>query len=195
MIDKWFLDEVEAQIKLRGRVVILDPTDQCAFLLSLLNGKGYTIIKTDRANTEQWQTVKEELFIRYAAEDKHKNDNVIFYVTREQSKLSFLFDYCFTHGCVNLSNPIEWLKKKLFSNTGLQVQKDSQTLMTAAKLSIGMDISWWKKILQNLEELISLDGDLLLFMHEPENFLNKLDPDIRRLFEEKFFLQPFNWIA
>ena len=119
---------------------------------------------------------------------------MVFYITREQSKLSFLFDYCFTHGCLDLSNPTEWLKKKLFAHTGLQVQMDSPMLLTAAKLGVGKDIAWWKKILQNLEELVSIEDELLPFLHEPESYLNTKDSDIRRLFEEKLFElieQPF----
>jgi hypothetical protein len=187
MIDKWFLEEIKYHIKNRNRMVVLDPKCQCGFLLSLLDPKEYTVLKTDSSFTEQWQTVKEELFLRYETETKYKDDAVIFYITREQDKLSFLYDYCFTHGCLDLSNPIEWLKKKLFANTGQQVQMDSSMLLSAAKLSIGKDIAWWKKILQNLEEVISIDEELLPFLHEPESYLNTKEPDIRKLFEEKLF--------
>jgi hypothetical protein len=187
MIDKWFLEEIKFHIKNRNRMVVLDPKGQCGFLLSLLDPKEYTILKTDRSLNEQWQTVKEELFLRYETETKHKDDAVIFYITREPDKLSFLYDYCFTHGCLDLSNPTEWLKKKLFANTGQQVQMDGSTLLTAAKLGIGKDIAWWKKILQSLEELISIDEELLPFLHEPEDYLNTKEPDIRKLFEENLF--------
>jgi hypothetical protein len=187
MIDKWFLEDIDHQLKLRQRVVILDPNAECGFLLPLLDSKGYAVIKTDHSFTEEWQTVKEELFLRNEAETKHKNVAVVFYVTRKQESLSFLFDYCFTHGCLDLSNSVEWLKKKLFANTGLQVQMDSSLLLSAGKLGIGKDIAWWKKILQNLEDLVSLEDELLPFLHDPEVYLNSKDPDIRRLFEEKLF--------
>jgi len=187
MIDKWFLEDIEHFIKNGKRVVILDPKAQCGFLLPLLESKEYTLLKTNGSLTEQWQTVKEELLLRYKAETEHKDENVVFYVTREQDKLSFLFDYCFTHGCFDLSKPAEWLKKKLFTNTALQVQMDSPMLLTAAKLGIGKDIAWWKKILQNLEEPVNLEDELLPFLHEPENYLNPKDTDIRRLFEGKLF--------
>ena len=187
MIDKWFLEDVEFYLKLRKRVVILDSKAQCGFLLSLLDNKVYTVIKTDSTFTEDWQTVKEELFLRYEVETKYKNKNVIFYITREQNKLSFLFDYCFTHGCLDLSSPVEWLKKKLYANTGLQVQMDSPMLLVAGKLGIGKDIAWWKKILQNLEDLVSLEDELLPFLHDPAGYLNSKEADIRRMFEERVF--------
>ena len=187
MIDKWFLEDIEQLIKKRKRVVILDPQAQCSFLLPLLESHGYTLIKTDRNLTKQWQMVKEELFLRYNAETQHKSDNVVFYASREQDKLSFLFDYCFTHGCLDLSNPAEWLKKKLFIHTGLQVQMDNTLLLTAGKMGVGKDIAWWKKKLQNLEDLVSLEDGLIPFLDNPENYLNGLDADIRRLFEAKLF--------
>ncbi len=194
MIDKWFLEDVKNQIERRKRVVVVDPQEQCGFLLPLLEQNGYTVYKTDESLVEQWQAVKEELFIRYKAESEHEDDQVVFYVNRESDKLSFLFDYCFTHGCVNLSDFEDWLKKKLFSNTGLQVQMDNALLLTAGKLSMGKDINWWKKVVQNLEELICLEDQLLPFLYDPEGYLSQFDGDVRKLFEEKVFVllgQPY----
>lgn len=187
MTDKWFLQDIEHQLQLHNRVVILDPKGQCAFLLPLLEGKGYHLIQTDSNLTEHWQAVEEELLYRYEAETQYKEVPVIFYVTREQDKLSFLFDYCFTHGCLDLSNPTEWLKNKLFTYTGLQVNMDSPLLLAAAKLGQGKDLAWWKRILQNLEDPISLEDELLPFLHDPENYLKNKDKEIKRLFEEKVF--------
>ena len=194
MIDKWFLEDIEQLIKKRKRVVILDPQAQCAFLLPLLESYEYKLLKTDRNLTEQWQMVKEELSLRYEAETQYKSDNVVFYVSREQDKLSFLFDYCFTHGCLDLTNPTEWLKKKLFIHTGLQVQMDNASLLTAGKMGVGKDIAWWKKILQNLQDPVSLEDGLIPFLDNPENYLNGLDADVRKLFETKVFVlldQPY----
>ncbi len=187
MIDKWFLEDVEHLIRKRKRAVILDTKAQFQFLLPLLEDKEYTILKTDGNLTEEWQTVKEELFLRHKAEIEHKDEPVVFYVTREQDKLSFLFDFCFTHGCLDLSNPAEWLKAKLFANTGLQVQMDNDKLLVAGKLGIGKDIAWWKKILQNLEELVNLEDELLPFLHDPDRYFMDKDADIRKVFEDKLF--------
>ena len=187
MTDKWFLQDIEHQLQLRNRVVIIDPKGQCDFLLPLLDGAGYNLIKTDNKLTEHWQTVQEELLLRHQAETNYKHKPVVFYATRELDKLSFLFDYCFTHGCLNLSNPTEWLKNKLFTNTSLQVNMDSPMLLTAAKIGVGKNIEWWKKIIQNLEEPISMDEELLPFLHEPDIYLSSRDKEVRRLFEEKLF--------
>lgn len=187
MTDKWIIEDIERQIAQRNRIVILDPTGRCAFLLPTIEQNGYIILKTDPANIEHWQRVKEELLLRHEAESNHPNDKVVFYVTRPKNELSFLFDYCVTHGSIDLTNPAEWLKKKLFTHTGHQVALENPKLITAAKLGMGKDIDWWKKILQNLEELISVEDELLPFLSTPEGYLMASEPDIRRLFEEKLF--------
>ncbi len=185
MTDNWIIQDIEKHITHRNRVVILDPTGQCSYLLPMIEKHSYTIFKTDNAKTEEWQTVQEELMLRYEAESKFKNEKVVFYVTRPISKLSFLFDYCSTHGCVDLSNPVEWIRKKLFAAIGHQITLDNPMLLTAAKLGVGKDLTWWKKIVQDLEDIINLNDELLPFVHNPDAYLNNKDADIKRLFEEK----------
>lgn len=187
MTDNWIIQDIEKQIAQRNRMVIIDPSGECAYLLPHIEKHHYTILKTDATHTEEWQRIKEELMLRYEAESTHKNEKVIFYVTRPKAELSFLFDYCFTHGCVDLSNPVEWLRKKLFASTGHQITLDNPMLLTAAKLGIGKDIAWWKKILQNLEELVSIEDELVPFLSSPDGFFKDKEADVKRLFEEKLF--------
>lgn len=187
MTDSWIIQDIEKHIAHRNRVVIIDPSGECAYLLPYIEKQHYTILKTDTSNKEEWQRIKEELILRYQAESIHKNEKVIFYVTRPKAELSFLFDYCFTHGCIDLTNPVEWLRKKLFTNTGHQITLENPMLLTAAKLGIGKDLAWWKKILQNLEELVSIEDELVPFLSSPEGFLKDKEADVKRLFEEKLF--------
>ncbi|MEZ4987628.1 MAG: hypothetical protein R2795_21795 [Saprospiraceae bacterium] len=187
MTDNWIIQDIDKHIAQRNRVVIIDPLAECAYLLPHIEKKHYTILKTNPGNTEEWQRVKEELMLRYEAESNYKTKKVIFYVTRPKDELSFLFDYCFTHGCVDLTNPVEWLRKKLFANTGHQITLDNPMLLTAAKLGVGKDIAWWKKILQNLEELVSIEDELIPFLSSPEGFFKDKEADVKRLFEEKLF--------
>lgn len=185
MTEKWLIEDINKLVQHRNRVVLLDPTGQCNFILPILQTNEIDIIQTNGSIVEQWQQEKEELMLRHEAETTFKDKPVVFYVTRSQEKLSFLFDYCFTHGCLDLNHPQEWIKKKIFANTGLQVHLDNPMLLTAAKLGIGKDIAWWKKIVQNLEEVIDLDDELLPFVHDPEAYLSNKESDIKRLFEEK----------
>ena len=185
MTEQWILQDIKKLIQHRNRVVVLDPTGQCNFVLPILEQNKISILQTDHSISEQWQQEKEELMLRVDAETTYKNKPLVFYVTRPQNKLSFLFDYCFTHGCLDLSHPQDWLKKKIFTHAGLQVQLDNPMLLTAAKLGIGKDIAWWKKIVQDLEDVINLDDELLPFVHDPDGYLSTKDPDVKRLFEEK----------
>ncbi len=185
MTEQWLIQDIKKLMQHRNKVVLLDPTNQCSFVLPILQQNQISVLQTDNTITEKWQREKEELMLRHEAETEYKDKPLIFYVTRPQDKLSFLFDYCFTHGCLDLSHPQDWLKKKIFAHTGLQVQLDNPMLLTAAKLGIGKNLAWWKKIVQNLEEVINLDDELLPFVHDPEGYLSSKETDIKRLFEEK----------
>ena len=185
MTEQWLIQDIKKLMHHRNRVVILDPSGQCNFVLPILQKNQFPILQTESSINESWQQEKEELMLRYEAETNYKGKPLVFYVTRPQDKLSFLFDYCFTHGCLDLSHPQDWLKRKIFAHAGLQVQLDNPLLLTAAKLGIGKDLAWWKKIVQDLEEVINLDEELLPFLHDPEGYLASKDADVRRLFEEK----------
>lgn len=187
MTENWIIQDIEKQMTHRYRVVIIDPSGECAFLLPYIEKQGYTILKTDASNKEEWKRIKEELMLRYEAESKHKTDKVVFYVTRQKAGLSFLFDYCFTHGCVDLSNPVEWIRNKLFTTTGCQITLDNPMLLTAAKIGVGKDLTWWKKILQDLEELVSIKDVLIPFLSSPEGYFKDMEADVKRLYEEKLF--------
>mgnify|MGYP001133291961 CR=1 FL=1 len=150
MTDKWLIEDVEKAIHHRNRVVIVDPKGAAVFLLPKLEKEGYILLKTNPEYQEEWQQVKEALFLRYEAESTHKSDKVVFYAQQEQLKLSFLYDYCFTHGYIDLTNMAAWLSAKIFDKTGLQVNKSNEDLLNLAKISVGKDLNWWQKVLQDL---------------------------------------------
>jgi hypothetical protein len=187
MTEQWLLEDINKLIQNRKRIVLLDPTEQCSFVLPILKQNNIIILQTDISIKEHWQQVKEELMLRYDAESKFGDKLVVFYVTRPLEKLTFLYDYAFTHGCLDLSRPQEWLTRKIFANTGLQIHKESPSLITAAKQGIGKDLTWWKKIVQNLEGIINIEEELLPFFNSPEEYLSKKDADVKLLFEEKLF--------
>jgi len=187
MTDKWFLQDIEQSLAKRNRVVIVDPNNQYQFILPVIERQGFAILKTEQAPKDNGAAIKDELLLRYEVETKFRNKPVVIYSSKDVTNMSFLFDYCFTNGCIDLSNPTDWLKKKLFANTGLQIQMETPMLITAAKLGVGKDLAWWKKILQNLEEVLNIEEELLPFLHSPEHYLDGKDSDVKRLFEEKIF--------
>jgi hypothetical protein len=187
MIDQWIFQEVTPQLNKNLRVVVIDPEENFEFLVSSFEAEGWKVLRTQKELNEQWEKVQEELQLRVSAERDHANERVVFYVHRTQDELSFLFDYCFTHGCLDLSHPEEWLRKKLFQVTGLQVPIEGAKLITTAKMSRGKDLVWWKKILQNLEDAISLKDQLIPFMHDPDRYLGEMEPDVRLVYEQRLF--------
>lgn len=44
MTDRWFLEDIDEQLRRRNRMVILDPGQQCYFLLPTLEAKGYVVL-------------------------------------------------------------------------------------------------------------------------------------------------------
>jgi len=73
--------------------------------LPILQQNQISILQTDKTISEQWQQEKEELMLSQKAETKYKSNSLVLYFTRPQDKLIFLYDYCFTHGCLDLANP------------------------------------------------------------------------------------------
>ena len=78
MIDKWILEDINNHLSQRKRVVLLDPNGLVDFLLPIVDQKRVKILKTDTSNTQEWQRVKEELFLRFEAESSFKttSDNI-----------------------------------------------------------------------------------------------------------------------
>ena len=185
MTEQWLIQDIKKQLQHRNLAVLLDPSGQCSFVLPILEQNQINILQTNSSITEKWQQEKEELMLRQEVETTYKGKALVLYVTRPQDKLSFLFDYCYTHGCLDLSHPQDWLKKKIFASTGLQVQIDHPLLLSVAKLGVGKDLLWWKKIVSGLDDIISLDDELLPFLHQPEEYFSDKEADIKRLFEEK----------
>lgn len=187
MTDKWFLEDIGVSMSKQNRFVIIDPRAKAAFLLKTLQQEDYVILEVNAKHQEEWQRVKEELFLRYEAESKYATDKVVFYVQREQSKLSFLYDYCFTHGCLDLTNIETWLSQKIFKATKLQINITNDELLVYAQIGVGKDLTWWQKVLQNLEEVIVLEEELLPFLHDPEAYFSHMEKDIQDLIKRRFF--------
>jgi len=187
MIDQWLKKDLNQKLQNRNRIVILDPTHWGEFLLPLLEDSEYQVLRTNPKLTEHWQIVKEELLLRVEAEGPLQDKKVIFYATRPIQRLTFLFDYCFTDSMIDLSDPATWLRTKIKTATHINTQLEEKDLLLAGKLSIGKDIAWWKKVLQDPSVIYDLDKDILEFLIEPETYMNNLDPELRKVVEEKIF--------
>lgn len=182
MIEKWLRNEIDKKICNSNRIVILDQTSRWKFLIDaactdicLYSTKDYS---------SKWQQKQDELFLRHEIEKNHKNDQVVIYVSRELAADSFLIEYAKTGGCIELAT--EWVRDVLLKETSLQVSLTDDELYTACQLGIFKDINWWKKVVQKIEGLLSIENDILDFFDNPNGFLESKTPAVKNLYIQEF---------
>lgn len=182
MIEKWLRNEIDKKICNSNRIVILDQSSRWKFLVDaactdicLYSTKDYS---------SKWQQKQDELFLRHEIEKNHKNDQVVIYVSRELAADSFLIEYAKTGGCIELAT--EWVRDVLLKETSLQVSLTDDELYTACQLGIFKDINWWKKVVQKIEGLLSIENDILDFFDNPNCFLESKTPAVKNLYIQEF---------
>lgn len=182
MIEKWLRNEIDKKICNSNRIVILDQTSRWKFLIDaactdicLYSTKDYS---------SKWQQKQDELFLRHAIEKNHKNDQVVIYVSRELAQDSFLIEYAKTGGCIEIAT--EWVRDVLLKETSLQVSLTDDELYTACQLGITKDINWWKKVVQKIEGLLSIEDDILDFLDNPNGFLGSKTSAVKKLYVQEF---------
>ena len=182
MIEKWLRNEIDKKICNSNRIVILDQSSRWKFLadaactdICLYSTKDYS---------SKWQQKQDELFLRHEIEKNHKNDQVVIYVSRKLAADSFLIEYAKTGGCIELAT--EWVRDVLLKETSLQVSLTDDELYTACQLGIFKDINWWKKVVQKIEGLLSIENDILDFFDNPNGFLESKTPAVKNLYIQEF---------
>lgn len=182
MIEKWLRNEIDKKICNSNRIVILDQSSRWKFLVDaactdicLYSTKDYS---------SKWQQKQDELFLRHEIEKNHKKDQVVIYVSRELAADSFLIEYAKTGGCIELAT--EWVRDVLLKETSLQVSLTDDELYTACQLGIFKDINWWKKVVQKIEGLLSIENDILDFFDNPNGFLESKTPAVKNLYIQEF---------
>ena len=182
MIEKWLRNEIDKKICKSNRIVILDQSSRWKFLVDaactdicLYSTKDYS---------SKWQQKQDELFLRHEIEKNHKNDQVVIYVSRKLAADSFLIEYAKTGGCIELAT--EWVRDVLLKETSLQVSLTDDELYTACQLGIFKDINWWKKVVQKIEGLLSIENDILDFFDNPNGFLESKTPAVKNLYIQEF---------
>ena len=136
MIDKWFLNDISEVLEHHHRLVITDALGDGEFLLE------YLPPKVTRINVEYNDLA--EIEARYLAEKEHRDDNVVFYTKQPKEKLKFLLEYAETNGCVVLDDMEHYIKTHLFDAIHENTQLQKVELLTAAKVSRGKVLNWWK---------------------------------------------------
>jgi len=179
MVDKWFVNDIEAALEVQGRAVVTDAQEEGKFLLDFLPSD---VVLQDVACTDL-----DEIKAKYEAETKHADEKVVFYTHRPKADLTFLLEYAETADCIVLDDMEAYIRKHLFEATGINTQLPKADLMVAAKLSKGKDLNWWKSVAMGLVKPMDTNQLLLDLLASPAQTAQDMDTDVWRLFSEEVF--------
>ena len=182
MIEKWLRAEIDTKLKNNKRIIILDEFSEWEFLAEAAC-VGSVLFKRNNSD-KKWRQKRDELFLRYDVEKNHKNSDVIIYIQGELDNDSFLIDYAKTGGCIVLSK--EWVRETLLQETSLQVSLTDEELYTACHVGVNKDLNWWKRVIQKIEDVLTLEDDILQFMDDPNGFMNKQSQTVKNLYIQEF---------
>lgn len=179
MIDKWFVNDIEAALAVQGRAVVTDAHEEGKFLLGFLPAD-VVLLQADGTDLA-------EIKAKYEAETRHAEDKVVFYTHRPKASLTFLLEYAETAECIVLDDMETYIRKHLFEATGINTQLPKGDLLVAAKLSKGKDLNWWKSVAMGLVKPMDTDQLLLDLLASPEQTAQDMDQDVWKLFTAEVF--------
>lgn len=175
MIEKWLTEDIQKAFD-QGclRFVLSDPNGEAGYLCKHLP-KNWTV--------KEAHTDLEELEAKYHVEKDNTDKPVVFYTHIPIEKLNFLMEYAMTHGHLDLSQFHQYIKKKVHAHIGLNLNIGKEELLTAAKVSIGKEKSYWMDLShKGAKEIFDLKTMLPEFLNDPKGFANKMDGQVKAAF-------------
>jgi hypothetical protein len=134
MIDKWFAEDIEKILKEKDRIVISSGGENAQFLETLIPDQ-YPVLKTGNEI--------EELKVKYTIEKDFPDKKVIIFTSTQRENLKFVREYCETCGCIEIKYLHNYVKEKVHSKLGLNLQLAADEIVTAAKISVGKSSDYW----------------------------------------------------
>jgi len=163
MFDTWLKNDLE-QIYERHRVaVFIDESGEAQFALSFLD-TNYQILQ---AHCEI-----DELQTKYLIEkEANSTAKYLIYTTTPRNDLKFIREYCETNGCVEIKYLQNYIKEKVHKTLNLNINLPIEELITAAKMSVGQDRTYWMDVShKGAGEIFALEKELLVFIHDPKAY-------------------------
>jgi len=158
MIDKWFKKDLDAIYDKHQIVVFVDESKTAKFLLDKLDNS----IKVYEVADDI-----EELYTKYLIEKNRQNgDKYLIYTQREKDDLTFVREYCETNGLIEIKYLQNYVKDKLHQTLNLNLNMSNEELVTAAKISVGKDASYWIGLSSGVGEIFDMEKELLPFLHD-----------------------------
>ena len=178
MIDTWFKKDLEKIVDTHQIVVFIDESKEAAFLLDVVK---------DNYQLHTTSTELEELKVKYEIEkNRNKDSKFLIYTTTPKEKLKFVREFCETNGCIEIKYIQNYIKDKVLSNLNLNLHLEKEELISAAKVSLGKDQTYWMNLSHNgASEIFNLEKELLPFLDNPKTYLNKYDKSVQEIFFKK----------
>ncbi len=178
MIDTWFKKDIEAILKTKQIAVFIDESKEAAFLLDLIK---------DDYQLYTASTEIEELRVKFEVEKIYNiGAKVVIYTTNPKVQLKFIREYCETNGCLEIKYLQNYIKDKALSNCNINLHLEKDELISAAKVSIGKDKTYWMNLgITGSSEIFNLEKELLPFLDSPQSYLQNYDAMVQVLFFKK----------
>jgi len=177
MIDKWFRKDLDAIYEKHQIVVLIDESGTAKFLLDTLD-KSIEVFETKED--------LEELHAKYLIEKNIEFGNkYLIYTQRKKDTLKFIREYCETNGVVEIKYLQNYVKENLHKTLNLNLNMSEEELISAAKVSVGKDASYWIGLSSGVGEIFDMEKELLPFLHDPKAFIGKYDEHLKTQFFKK----------
>ncbi len=178
MLDTWFKKDIEKILSTQQIAVLVDESKEAAFLVEVVkdNYQLYTAF-----------TEIEELKIKFEIEKLLPNGGkFLIYTTTPKENLKFIREYSETNGCIEIKYLQNYIKEKVLNNLNLNLHLDKEELISAAKVSLGKDQTYWMNLSHTgASEIFNLEKELLPFLDSPTSCLKKYDKNVQEIFFKK----------
>lgn len=178
MIDTWFKKDIEKILSTHQIAVLVDESKEAAFLVEVVK---------DSYQLYTASTEIEELKIKFEIEKLLPNGGkFLIYTTTPKEQLKFIREYSETNGCIEIKYLQNYIKEKVLNNLNLNLHLDKEELISAAKVSLGKDQTYWMNLSHTgASEIFNLEKELLPFLDNPTSYLKKYDKNVQEIFFKK----------
>jgi len=110
----------------------------------------------------------------------------LIFTNTPRIKLKFIREYCETNGVVEIKYFQNYIKEKVHQNINLNIHLEKEELISAAKVSVGKDQTYWMDLShKGASEIFDLEKEILPFIDDPKAFVKKFDSKVEEIFFKK----------
>jgi len=179
MIDKWFKEDLEGIFKNHHVAVFIDESADAEFLLQTVKNDYILHIVDSKI---------EELHIKYLIEQKQPTqEKFLIYTHIKKDNLKFIREYCETSGCLEIRYLHSYIKDKVHKTLNLNINFPKEELITAAKVSVGKDNTYWINLCHHgATAIFNMETEILEFIHNPKTYTSeRFDSQVCDIFYRK----------